>query len=244
MGFKSLKKIILKITPDRVQNIFKNSTANEHLRLDSFSTLSYSQEGEDLILKRIFEDQGKGFYIDVGAHHPKRFSNTYLFYKKGWKGINIDATPGSMGEFRKIRPRDINLEKAISDKKEILKYYIFNEPALNTFSITEAKKKNGLREFKIVEELEIQTFQLSEILKEFIQLEQKIDFLTIDVEGFDFKVLKSLDWSIHQPSVVLIEALSLDVENLMTDEIYIFLKRKSYKLIAKTFNTLIFKKEE
>ncbi len=244
MGFKGLKKIILKITPDRVQNIFRNARVYDPPKIDSFSTLSYSQEGEDLILKRIFEGQENGLYIDVGAHHPKRFSNTFLFYKMGWKGINIDANPGSMAEFRKIRPRDINLEKAISDKAESLKYYVFNEPALNTFSFSEAKKKNGLGEYRIVEELKVQTFQLSEILKEFIQPGQRIDFLTIDVEGFDLKVLKSMDWSILQPSVVVIEALGLDVENLMGNDIYRFLKEKSYRLIAKTYNTLIFKKEE
>lgn len=242
MGFKKLKKLILKFSPQKVINLYQEPLKSR--REDTYSTLSYSQEGEDLILKRLFEGQEDGFYIDIGAHHPKRFSNTYLFYKKGWKGINVDATPGSMAEFRKIRPRDVNLEKAISDKKELLKYYIFNEPALNTFSFTEVKKKNGLGGYKIIEELEIQTFQLSEILNEIIGAKQPIDFITIDVEGFDLKVLKSLDWSIHKPSVILIEALNLDVENLMDNKIYKFLRKKSYKLIAKTFNTLIFKKEK
>lgn len=244
MGFKKLKNFILKMTPSKIINLYQEPIRNQYRISDSYSTLSYSQEGEDLILKRIFESQKKGFYVDVGAHHPKRFSNTFLFYKMGWKGINIDATPGSMQEFRKIRPRDTNLEKAISDKKESSKYFIFNEPALNTFSFAEASKKNGLREYKIIEELEIQTFKLSEILNENLQSGQRIDFLNIDVEGFDFKVLKSINWSVHIPSVILIEDLNLDVENLIENKIYKFLRKKSYQLIAKTFNTLIFKKEE
>ena len=61
-----------------------------------FGSLCYSQEGEDMILGKIFSGQKHGFYVDVGAHHPLRFSNTYLFYLKGWRGINIDAMPGSM----------------------------------------------------------------------------------------------------------------------------------------------------
>lgn len=77
--------------------------------LYGFSTRSYSQEGEDMILRRIFGSQTSGFYIDVGAHHPKRFSNTYFFYKKGWAGINIDAMPGSMKAFQKVRYRDIEI---------------------------------------------------------------------------------------------------------------------------------------
>ena len=77
-----------------------------------------------------------GFFVDVGAHHPQRFSNTYYFYLKGWSGINIDAMPGSMKIFDDLRSRDINLEIPISDKSEILTYYEFDEPALNSFSLS------------------------------------------------------------------------------------------------------------
>src|SRR5437868_6288327 len=77
--------------------------------------MSYSQDGEDLVLSRFLSSENKGFYVDVGAHHPTRFSNTYFFYKKGWRGINIDAMPGSMIAFDKMRPRDTNVEAAISD---------------------------------------------------------------------------------------------------------------------------------
>ena len=93
---------------------------------DGYSKKSYSQEGEDMILQRLFEKQKTGFYVDVGAHHPRRFSNTYFFYKKGWCGINIDAMPNSMKRFNRSRPRDINIEKAISENEKILKYYGFN----------------------------------------------------------------------------------------------------------------------
>jgi hypothetical protein len=82
----------------------------------------------------------KGFYVDVGAHHPLRFSNTYLFYKKGWRGINIDATPGSMKLFNKIRPEDTNIESPVSNTHRKMSYYIFDEPALNSFSSKLSKK--------------------------------------------------------------------------------------------------------
>src|SRR5690554_6253894 len=82
--------------------------------LRDFSRKSYSQEGEDILLEKLFEGKNDGFYVDVGAHHPRRFSNTYLLYRRGWRGINIDAMPGSMAEFRRLRGRDINLEIPIS----------------------------------------------------------------------------------------------------------------------------------
>src|SRR5580658_8816405 len=77
---------------------------------------SFSQEGEDMILASFFEGKKNGFYVDVGAHHPKRFSNTHHFYIRGWRGINVDATPGSMKLFRRTRPDDINIEAAVSDQ--------------------------------------------------------------------------------------------------------------------------------
>ena len=77
-----------------------------------------------MILRVIFAKQQTGFYVDVGAHHPKRFSNTYFFYKKGWYGINIDATPGIMENFKKMRKRDINLNIGISDTTGERDFYI------------------------------------------------------------------------------------------------------------------------
>ncbi len=242
MGYSKLKKIILKITPKKVLNIYQEPIANRHKELDSFSTLSYSQEGEDLILKRIFEGQKTGLYIDVGAHHPKRFSNTYLFYKKGWRGINIDAMPGSMDEFKRIRPEDNNLEVAVSNKKEILKYYVFNETALNTFSKHEAEQKNGLGNYKVIDEVMIETIPLSVILKKHLKPKDQIDFMNIDVEGLDLQVLHSLDWTLQQPMVILIENLNNHFENILESEIYKFLNPKGYTLIAKTFNTMILSK--
>jgi hypothetical protein len=78
----------------------------------------YGHSGEDLVLDRLLNGKRMGFYIDVGAHHPTRFSNTYLFYKKGWSGINIDANPKSMELFNRRRSRDINIEVGIAKKMD------------------------------------------------------------------------------------------------------------------------------
>jgi hypothetical protein len=71
---------------------------------DPHAIKSYSQEGEDMILRRIFEGQEKGFYVDVGAHHPRRFSNTYYFYKLGWAGVNLEPNPDALIAFKADRP--------------------------------------------------------------------------------------------------------------------------------------------
>jgi FkbM family methyltransferase len=204
--------------------------------------LSYSQEGEDLILNRLFLNKKKGFYIDVGAHHPIKFSNTFLLYKNGWNGINIDAMPNSMEIFKTVRNRDINIEAAISNEKEQLKYFIFNEKALNTFSSELAVKRHDNTNFKIIETVKLNTIPLSEILEKYLETTQEIDFLSIDAEGFDLKVLKSNDWNRFRPKVILIEESNSDIINIINNsEVYKYLIDKSYVLFAKTFNTLFFK---
>jgi FkbM family methyltransferase len=228
-----LKKILPKEIIEIIRLIFKK-----------YSLSSYSQEGEDLILQRIFEYKNVGFYIDVGAYHPFRFSNTYLFYLKGWRGINIDPAPGSMKLFNKFRKRDINLEVGISEKEGVLAYYIFNEPALNTFDENLAKKRDGEKGYYIIKELSIKVYPLSKILEEYLPEGQKIDFLTIDVEGKDFEVLKSNDWSRFRPKVVLVEILSSSIEEVFESPIYIFMKENGYSFFAKTFNTCFFVENE
>ena len=213
-----------------------------HLYLNSHAGTFYSQEGEDVLLGRIFGDQSTGFYVDVGAHHPKRFSNTYFFYKRGWRGINIDALPGSMKVFQKLRPRDINLEIAISEKEQILTYYMFNEPALNCFSKTISTKRQT-DEYQIVNTIDVSSFPLSKILNEHVPFEQKIDFLSVDVEGLDLQVLESNDWDKFRPKVILVEIIDGSLNSLMDKPIYQFLVSKGYSLFAKLVYTCIFKIE-
>ena len=204
---------------------------------------AYSQEGEDLILRRLFLGQKVGFYADVGAHHPKRLSNTYLFYLAGWSGINIDAMPGSMAVFRQERPRDRNIEAAIGiDSGTTRTFWIFNEPALNTFDEALARsREGGPYQFTIIGKHEVRTRALSEIFDENVPKGTKIDFLTVDVEGLDLEVLKTNDWQRYRPSYVLAECYGVPLAELHHDLVCLFLFNNRYEVVAKTVNTVIFK---
>ena len=232
-----LKNFLRRVLQKKIQVALKK-VRNDY---GVFSFKSYSQEGEDMILRRLFETQQTGFYIDVGAHHPKRFSNTYFFYKKGWQGINIDAMPGSMEIFKKLRPRDINIEKAISDRNQVLTYYAFNEPALNGFSKELSEERDGHNEYKIIFKADLETAPLSEILDIYLPENQNIDFMSIDVEGFDLMVLKSNDWEKFSPKFVVVEILESSLNEIETSEITRFLKQFSYIIYAKCVNTVFFK---
>jgi len=235
-----LKENIKKYTPKKLLDLFLKIYRNY---FGGYSKKSYSQEGEDLILMRIFEKQKIGFYLDVGAHHPKRFSNTYLFYKKGWKGINIDARPGSMKSFNKSRSRDINIEAAISKKPQKLNYYMFDEPAINGFSQEISSFRNKNSEYNIKEVIEIKTVRLDDLLQEQYLEQNTIDFLNIDVEGLDFEVLQSINLEKYNVRVICIEALKSSLNEINNHEISAYLELYGYQPYAKAVNTVIYKKE-
>lgn len=204
---------------------------------------SYSQCGEDMVIRAIVGDKKNGFYVDVGAHHPTKYSNTFYFYKLGWRGINIDPLPDIMGTFKKVRPRDINLELAVSDSPETLDYYMFNDPAVNTFSPELARERNGVGTYKMTGTKKIQTERLEEILDKNLPQKTEIDFLTIDAEGFDFKILKSNNWNKYRPDVVVLEISRTDKNNSgQKSETENFLKSKGYELYSRAGDSFIFTK--
>lgn len=207
-----------------------------------FSHTSYSQDGEDMVLKAFFEtrDNYQGFYVDIGAHHPFRFSNTAYFYEKGWSGINIEPTPDLIAHFQKHRPRDINLNVGISNTPSQLTFYIFDEPALNSFDEQLSNFRDTTTQYNIVERIAIQTHRLSDIFDEYLPKDKQIDFLTIDVEGLDFEVLKSNDWNKYIPTFILVEQ-GFDVAKIGEDEIYRYLTGLQYELVGRTMRTSVFR---
>lgn len=181
---------------------------------------SYSQEGEDLIVAKLLKGATKGLYVDVGAYHPFKLSNTYLLYKQGLRGINIDPSPTSKKLFEKARPSDTFINTAISNKSQTLNYYIFESEPLNTLSEKQAKTIQKSKQSKLVRILKIKTQKLSDILEK--HTKDKIDFLNIDVEGLELEVLKSLNLKKFKPKIIAVENLGskIEVEKLLISNKY------------------------
>lgn len=216
----------------------------KYFPIDQYLSLkSHSQEGEDMVLRSFFEGpkKYKGFFVDVGAHHPYRFSNTLFFYRKGWRGINIEPTPGAIKAFNILRRKDINLNIGISDRRDKLTFYCFNEPALNGFSKELSEQRNSTsKKYKIIKEIEVETYPLAEILDKYLPAGQKIDFLTIDAEGLDLIVTKSNNWNKYKPSYIAVED-TIEFTKIFESEVYGYLKEQGYQLVAKTRRTLFLK---
>ena len=174
------------------------------------SEISHSTNFEDIIAKFYCnQHRGKvgGFYVDIGALDPFRFSNTYALYLAGWRGINIEPRRDSIQKFNKYRKRDINLNIGVSLAAGELEYYSFAEPAYNTTEKDRADYVVQQGYSKLLEYYKIATRPLKEIFQQNDVLATGIDFMAIDVEGHELAVLQSNDWLLYRPFFIAMESL-------------------------------------
>ena len=202
------------------------------LIFSKYSRKSYSQFGEDLVLSTFLDKTVNGFYVDIGAYHPYRFSNTSFYYNRGCSGINIDAKPGSMNLLNKKRTRDVNLEIGISKDESELNFYIFKESAYNTFSKEHAEHYIEQGE-KLDKKVIVKTMSIASVLDQYLPANTTINFISIDVEGMDLTVLQSNNWDKYKPEYILIENHGVDIETIIDTAVYKFLHDKNYKLISR-----------
>ena len=197
---------------------------------------SYAMDNEDTSVLDYFKDKKNGFYVDVGCYHPTHRNNTYLLYKKNWNGINIDTSQFSIELFNYMRPNDLNYECAVSNKNEFVK--LFYQKELSQLSTTESDQAKNVFQGNIKKK-EIEAFTLDEILERGKYKNSKIDFLDIDVEGADLKVLEGLSFDKFKPELVCIE---IHAKEIKKSNIYNFLIDKNYELLWSGVFSHIFKR--
>ena len=196
---------------------------------------SYAMDGEDIAISVFNKKKDKGFYVDIGAHHPIQRNNTHLLFKKGWEGINIDVNQFSIELFNFLRPNDLNLQIAVSDKEgEISFFYQKKFSQLNTTD-KEVAKENFQGNFQ---EKKVKCQTIQNILDNSKYKNKKIDFLNIDVEGAEMKVLNTLNFEIYDPSLICIEILGYREmlseqreKEIKNNEIFKFLANHGYKKV-------------
>ncbi len=197
---------------------------------------TYAMNNEDTAVLDYFKNKKNGFYVDVGCYHPIHRNNTYLLHKKNWNGINIDTSEFSIDLFNFIRPKDLNYNCAISNKNEIIK--VFYQKKLSQLSTTEIDQAKNVFQGNIKEK-KIEAFTLDEILNKSKYRNTKIDFLDIDVEGADLKVLEGLSFDKYNPELICVEIHEKEVK---LSKIYNFLTEKKYKLIWSGIFSHLFKR--
>ena len=210
-----MKKFILKLNFFyffyKLLKIFRNSKKSIHL----------AEFGEDIFVRRFFKKVKKGFYVDVGAYHPIKGSLTYDLYKKNWTGINIDLSKISIDLFKFSRPKDINLRAAVTDFDG--KTFFYENSPIN--------QQNSLKENSDTQKIEIDCYKLNTILEN--QKIETIDYLNIDAEGNDLKVISTFNFKKFEPFLVSIEFNDYNINNLINSDINILMENNDYKLISK-----------
>jgi FkbM family methyltransferase len=164
--------------------------------------ISYAQNFEDVILRRVFRDRTDGFYIDVGAMDPVAESVTKYFYDLGWSGINIEPNDYFYSKLLEQRPRDINLNFAIDDHEGEKEFFVFKEIGNSTFD--EASRDRYVERGFEAKPKRVKVTTLAAICRDYVR--RQIDFLKIDCEGWERFVLKGADWDRFRPIVLVIEA--------------------------------------
>lgn len=207
----------------------------------------YSQFGEDGVLFGYFRSReysktrnlssiGNGFFVDIGAHHPYMISNTWFFYQSGWRGINVEPTPGAISEFEKIRPDDINLEMAIAQENGVSELISYGRDVKNTL------QQESVDETRDYARITVKTRTLESLLDEFLPNSKDIDLLSVDVEGFDLVVLRSNNWSKYRPEIIVVEDHVRSIKDLMNGEIFQYMNSVDYELYSWVRPSLIFRR--
>jgi len=168
--------------------------------------VSYAQNREDMLLAAFFPGQKQGFYVDIGANDPEADSVTKYFYERGWHGINIEPSPRLHSSLERARKHDVNLNIGVSDARGKLSFREYAGHGLSTFSSdTKAELEQVNNQFTSeYRDYEVEVRRLDDIFAE--QKVQAIDFMKIDVEGYEYEVIMSNDWEKYRPRVLCIEA--------------------------------------
>jgi FkbM family methyltransferase len=204
---------------------------------------SYSQAGEDAVLAFLFADKklDSVSYLDIGTNTPDDCNNTYLLYKKGNRGVRVEADKTLIPDIRNKRPDDkvINAGVAVSDA-DVADFYIFNIKGLNTFDKEEAERRQSHGTYQINEVVKVPLVNINNIIKE--NFETYPDFLSIDIEGLDLDVLKSLDFNQYPVPVICVETCIYSENHIRPKDhsIAAFVLSQGYEVYADTYINTIF----
>ena len=208
---------------------------------------SYSQAGEDRILTYLFNSLGikNPSYLDIGANYPISDNNTYIFYETGSTGVCVEADPSLFDELSKVRKNDkcLNIGVTFDDRKEA-DFYVFPLAGLNTLSKEEAEYREKHGSYKVERVIKIPLKTINEVIKE--NFNETPDLISIDIEGIDLEVLKSLDFDKYRPTAICVETITYSenrTERKIT-EIADFVTSKGYFVYADTHINTIFVEAE
>ena len=182
----------------------------------------FGEFGEDILVNRFFRKKNNGFYVDIGCYHPIKGSLTYRLHKKGWKGLNVDLSKISIDLFKLARPKDYNIHAAITDFDGETQF--FENDMINQQNTLE---NNGTN----LKKIKINAFKLQTLLEK-LNI-NNIDFLNIDAEGSDYKVISSLDLNKIRPKMICMEENRYNIKDIINGAIQNLMNSNDYFLFSR-----------
>lgn len=164
----------------------------------------YAQAREDREIDAFFGGRQSGFYVDIGAHDGIQYSNTLLFYERGWRGINVEPNPATFERLRALRPLDVNLNVAVSDRDGSADFHMTTPEYLSTFNRADVDRQVGIGYVKSFRTETIRTMTLASLLAAHAA-GREIDFMTVDTEGAEALVFGGNDWARFKPALLVVE---------------------------------------
>lgn len=196
------------VSQDRRESVL--SAKMKMMASASGSRISFSQSGEDLIVFDILNNLkiARPTYLDIGSFHPSELSNTYLMYLHGYTGVCVEPNPAFLPLYKAMRPRDTFLNIGVAQTEshpQAAHYFMMSAATLNTFSREEAYRVQEMGEFQIVSVINMPLLSVNEIIERHFSGKCP-NFVSIDVEGLDLEILKTIDFERFRPEMICVES--------------------------------------
>ena len=239
-----LNKVLFKVLPPKIQFKIRSSILGQIIILIKSHKSSlksnkfYSQFGEDTILKKYLQEN-KGFYLDIGSGDPVRGSNTFFLYKKGWSGILIDPLSRNVFSSKIIRKKDKIIRGLVGATDKSYPFYEMYPYEYSTTNNEIVKDLINNGKAKLVKKVQLNTFSVSELNLN-INLDQP-SLLSVDCEGFDLEVLKTIDLKTNKFRVICVEDFDFNPVS-KTSGINQYLNENCYEIVDRAGPSSIYVK--
>jgi FkbM family methyltransferase len=179
-----------------------------------------------------------GFYLDIGAHHPIKHSNTYLFYKRGWRGVCVEPNPELVPLHQRERPHDKIINAGLASQSGTLRYHRFDESLENGFFAKELVANRVADGRTYLGEMNVRCVSVRDFLA--AEVSEKVDFLNIDVETMEPEILASWDWTLCKPSLICAEIHARDIDAMLRSDVATILLNAGYTPMSRGLMSAMF----
>lgn len=201
------------------------------------------------IIRSLCRKADEGWYLDIGANRPDKYSTTYWMYKSGFSGVAVDANPMFAESWGACRPRDLFFNFAVgggstsqaAQANEEIQLYVFEDDTLSTCSGIDAERYLARGERLIsVRDVRIITVMDLIALTRYADMRERCVYMSVDIEGMEDAVLSGINFSIFRPTVIEVEVKNQSLAGVSKSPVGTLLRGNGYSPVAKGLLNVVF----